>query len=208
MDNLIAFSIVAAALVASPGPDSILILKNTIASGRLPGIATVIGVQAGISAHAMLSLLGLSTILYYSPLIFRLLAFVGALYLAYIGYATIKHGITPPEYSQHNTTLKRGFLQGMLCNLLNPKVIILFITLMPTFINFSDGNPIQQIIILVGILLAINIPFQIGLVLIAAQVYKLMAATRVAQYIQWTLGIILLFFAVLLFVEHTLAIKN
>lgn len=204
-DNLLAFFVVAAALVASPGPDSILILKNTMASGRLPGWCTMAGVQVGVSIHALLSVAGLSALLYYSSTAFRVLALAGSLYLAYLGFLTIRHGIALSVQAARVVSPRRAFVQGTLCNLLNPKVIVLFVALMPTFVDMDAGNEGRQIIVLALLLLAINIPFQAVLVLAAARISRLLAAPRTARWVYWSLGGVLLFFALTLFAEHALS---
>lgn len=202
--TLIAFILVAGALVVSPGPDSILILRNTMSSGSLPGLMTVFGVQVGVSLHALLSVTGLSVLLYYSPLLFRALAFAGAGYLVYIGYMTLRHGLMKAGGRGLQVRPRRAFWQGMLCNVLNPKVIILFVALMPTFINFERDDVQRQLIILALLLLAINIPFQVMLVLIAARVQVWLNSPRFSRVFCALLGGVLIFFALALFIEHVI----
>ncbi|MCH9758943.1 MAG: LysE family translocator [Proteobacteria bacterium] len=203
--NFFAFVLVVIAVVVSPGPDSILILKNTLVSGRWSGTCTLLGVQAGVASHALLSVIGLSAVLYYSPTVFRALALVGALYLAYIGYLTAKQGITGASLNDaKQIPPRRAFMQGMLCNLLNPKVIILFVVLMPTFVDHQKDNIQQQLIILASTLLAINIPFQFLLVTLAAQMNRWLKSPRKAQVLQYSLAALLVFFALVLFAEHVL----
>lgn len=197
---LAAYGLVAATLVASPGPDSLLIIRNTLGGGRAAGAMTLAGVQLGIAGHALLAVAGLSSLLYASPAAFRALALAGALYLAALGIATIRHGIAPPPRARARP--RRAFVQGMLCNLLNPKVIVLFVALMPSFVDLARGDYTRQIIALAAILLAINIPFQFALVLAAARAHALLA--RGALAIRCGLGGLLIFFALLLFAQHVL----
>ena len=203
--DILAYLVVAGALVASPGPDSILILKNTLSSGKNAGWSTVAGVQVGVSAHALLSVAGLSALLYYSPAAFRALALAGSLYLAYLGALTMMHGIRPPNAAGRRVSLRRAFVQGMLCNLLNPKVVILFVALMPGFVDMEAGNEGRQIVILALLLLAMNIPFQTFLVIVAARVDALLHQPRTAKRVQGALGAVLVVFAIGLFAEHVVA---
>ena len=205
MDHTLAtYLIVAALLVASPGPDSILILKNTLGGGKNTGVLTVIGVQVGIVMHALLSVIGLSALLYYSPAAFRALALAGALYLAYLGYLTIAGNLAAAQ-QMNGVSRREALTQGMLCNLLNPKVIILFIALMPTFVDYDAGNEAGQIIVLALLLLAINLPFQLMLVFIAHHFNRLLSAPRAGKLLQQGLGLLLIIFAGLLFSEHILS---
>lgn len=203
--SLATYLIVTALLVASPGPDSILILKNTLGGSKKTGAMTVIGVQVGVVLHALLSIIGLSALLYYSPAAFRILALAGSLYLVYLGYLTIAGAslTLPPRHN--GTSNRKAFAQGLLCNLLNPKVIILFLALMPTFVDYNAGNETEQIIVLALLLLAINTPFQFMLVLIAHHISRLLATPRSGQLIQRGLGILLIVFACMVFIDHVLS---
>lgn len=203
--HLLDFLPVAAVLVAMPGPDSLLVIKNTLESKKRAGIATVAGVQAGIALHAAAAAAGLSALLYYSPLAFHAIETAGALYLAYLGCATMTGGVIRPT-ATHPTTatlpLRQAFAQGLLCNLLNPKVVILFVALMPGFVDFSRGHAPSQFIALALALLAINTPFQTTLVFAAAQFNRQLTIPRRARLVQLTLGGLLLLFAATLFAEQ------
>ncbi|MCH9704950.1 MAG: LysE family transporter, partial [Proteobacteria bacterium] len=83
-------------------------------------------------------------------------------------------------------------------------VIILFVVLMPTFVDHQKDNIQQQLIILASTLLAINIPFQFLLVTLAAQMNRWLKSPRKAQVLQYSLAALLVFFALVLFAEHVL----
>ena len=198
------FLLVAVALVVSPGPDSLLIVRNTLICNRRIGLATVGGVQCGVACHAGLSIVGLSLLLYASETAFGLLAVAGSLYLAWLGLAVIRSGGAFIDDSElPPLSARQAFRQGMLCNLLNPKVLTLFIVLMPSFVGEDSAlsRPLQ-IVTLSLILLAVNIPFQVVLTLLAERILAQWRSPSVGRAIQWMIGGSLIVIAVLMFFDH------
>jgi len=136
------------------------------------------------------------------------LATAGAVYLAWLGWRTIKSSAVlsaAADDASANGNNRRAFLQGLLCNLLNPKVIILYLALMPSFVNLAAGDREWQLILLSVILLSINTPFQLLLAVAARQFVGHLQQPRKARFVQRVLGGFLLLFSLLLFAEHTLA---
>ena len=219
-----AFTIAAAALVASPGPDSMLILRNTVAFGRAFGWRTMMGVQAGVATHATLAAAGVSAVLRASDFAFRLLALAGGLYLAWLGLSAVRartlvpKNQTPPLQHPSPASPARdsvpantsgtvgGFRQGMLCNLLNPKVLLLFVALIPGFVDpdASAARAQAQIIFFGAVVLALNIPFQSGLVVLAASAAEWLSRPRVSKVVQWSLGAVLILFGIGIVADHAL----
>jgi threonine/homoserine/homoserine lactone efflux protein len=206
MDNALAFAIVAFALVVSPGPDSLLILRNAMANRR-DGLLTMCGVQFGVVAHTALAGAGLSAVLFHSPLLFKILAVAGALYLGGLGIAAWRTSAGVSLGGGMQNKSKRpglGCLRaGMLCNLLNPKVLILFVALMPNFIDPAAAESrALRFAQLALILLAINIPFQTMLVFFAAPMRRALSAPRFALSVRMLTGGFLVFFSMMLLIEH------
>ena len=181
-------------------------MRNTFVGGRRAGFCTVAGVQLGVAAHSLLAVAGLSALVYSSPVLFRALAVVGACYLAYLGWQTARapaavfvaagQGAPPP-------TARAAFWHGMLCNVFNPKVLLLFIALMPGFVDVAAPLPPQwQLLVMSATLLALNIPFQSALVAAAKWFSALFARPRAAKITQWILGGVLMFFAAGILFDH------
>lgn len=195
--TLLAFIVASGAIVLSPGPDTILILRYTMSSGQRVGLATVAGVQLGLAAHTLLAILGISVIIVSSPILFRLVALAGAAYLAWLGVQSFRAGAMSLGLSADTepivalTALRRAFIT----NLLNPKVIILFLALMPNFINLEKGSTGAQLFTLGAVLIAVNIVWQVALALAAEKTRQWLGAAKVQKWISWTTGAILIFFA-------------
>ena len=199
-ERALAFAFTAAALVASPGPDSMLILRNTLAFGRPSGWRTLAGVQVGVATHALLAAAGISAALRASETAFRFLALAGGAYLAWLGWSAIR----APAFAFARSGARGGnsFRQGMLCNLLNPKVLVIFLALIPGFVDPSAGAADAQIILLAAILLGLNIPFQSLLVILAARASEWLARPEISKRTQWGLGGILILFGIGIVIDH------
>ncbi len=205
MDNLPSFALLALALVLSPGPDSLLILRNALNASHINAWWTAAGVQAGLVVHVSLSVIGLSAVLAASPTFFHSLGFVGGLYLGWLGWQTLTSPLI--EVARRNRHLRgrtAAFRDGLLCNLLNPKVLLLFIGLMPNFVDAASPVSQQlQLVILGAILLAINIPWQfLGLVMAAKALLDFLSHARWQRTMQWILGGVLLLFSISLLLNH------
>lgn len=121
---LLILAIHAVALV-SPGPDFAIVTRLSIVSGRRGGLWAGAGVVAGIGTYALVTLLGLSIVLAALPGVSRVLSVVGALYLGYLGIQCLRSRGVMPEASESRHG-RRAFLSGYLTNLLNPKAMLYF----------------------------------------------------------------------------------
>jgi threonine/homoserine/homoserine lactone efflux protein len=208
--TLFAGYIVAAALiVVSPGPDTMLILRYTLAGGRRVGFATVSGVQLGILGHITAAVLGLSVLIISVPLAFKIVAIAGAAYLAFIGVQAIRAGTLRIDEKASADMLSvghgRAIRDAIITNLLNPKVIMLFVALMPNFVAPTRASVPLQLALLGITLLIINIAWQTGLVLAADRLRVWLWRVSVQRVIALITGVVFIGFAALLLVEHVVA---
>jgi RhtB (resistance to homoserine/threonine) family protein len=135
---------VLALLTISPGADMALIAKVTIERGRRAAFVTSLGICTGLFVHATASALGLSVILATSAEAFTAVKFVGAVYLAYLGVRSIRDSFEHRSVAVPRSA-RRGasYAQGLLSNVLNPKVAVFYLTFLPQFIDPS-GNVLGQ----------------------------------------------------------------
>jgi len=133
--------------VMSPGPDFILISRNSLVYSRKVGIYSAIGLGLGILAHVTYSLVGIGFIISKSILLFSILKFLGAGYLIYIGYKCLK---AKPHKEQQTALEKRNDIgklasvrMGFLTNVLNPKATLFFFALFTQVISQNTPKSIQ-----------------------------------------------------------------
>jgi threonine/homoserine/homoserine lactone efflux protein len=144
------FIATAIVLILTPGQDTFFILGRSLSGGRAAGIAAALGVSAGTVGHTVLAALGLSALLATSPYAFMAVKLAGAAYLLYIG---IKAMLTRPAQAPGGDAAANGgrwpaFRQGIITNLLNPKVALFFLALMPQFIDAGSTNKVAAFLAL------------------------------------------------------------
>jgi hypothetical protein len=131
-----AFAVAAGAIAVSPGPDTILILRYALTSGRVAGLAAVAGVQIGLVVHTALAAAGVSALIASSPVLFEGLAVAGAAYLAWLGLQGFRPDVLSIGRAAH-ARAGRACRDAIVCNVLNPKVIVLFLALYRNFLTIA-----------------------------------------------------------------------
>src|SRR5215510_605705 len=132
---LLAFVAVSAVVICTPGPDTALIVRNTLSGGRASGVATAGGVTLGILVWVVAASAGVVALLRASEPVFQALKLAGAAYLAYLGVVSLwaavsRHPHTQPPRSSTPLVPRRAFRQGLLSNLGNPKIAVFFASLL------------------------------------------------------------------------------
>jgi threonine/homoserine/homoserine lactone efflux protein len=138
---LLGFALAATLLILAPGPDSLLVMRNTMRGGRKAGLVTACGTMSGLAIWALAAALGLSALVRVSLVGYDVLRFAGAGYLIWLGAGSLglfgrKHtGDTPAERPVPGSpTRARAYLNGLLSNLFNPKISVFFMAFLPAFI--------------------------------------------------------------------------
>jgi threonine/homoserine/homoserine lactone efflux protein len=153
--QFLAFVPVAIALSISPGPDMALVLRNTVRGGRGDGYRTVGGIAVGLVVWPTASALGVAAVLSASATVFTALKLAGAVYLVYLGVQSLRslrRGDAPEVVAKPSGS---PFRQGLVTNLLNPKLAVLFTTLLPQFV--SHGDPAAKPALLAAEFIAIGL---------------------------------------------------
>jgi threonine/homoserine/homoserine lactone efflux protein len=143
MSAVLAFAAVAAVVIVTPGQDTALVVRNTLAGRRAAGLATALGVSAGQAVWALATSAGLAALIVASEQVFVGLKLVGAAYLVFLGAASLLRAATrrpgPASRGSRTAPLRpcAAFRQGALSNLANPKMAVFFTGLLPQFA--ADG---------------------------------------------------------------------
>ena len=174
----------------APGPDLAFILGHTVRSGRRHGLAAMFGIWTGVLGHISLAALGLSALIAASASAFAAMKWLGVAYLFWLGLKALRAGGGFAALTAaREDSLKRVFTQGMLVNLLNPKVAIFFLAFLPQFVVMGMGPVWLQILIHGVLVIAIAGLIEPPLVLFASRVTaKFRADARIGLWLDRALG--------------------
>jgi threonine/homoserine/homoserine lactone efflux protein len=142
LDTLAAFTLAALVLILTPGPDMAFFLGQTIAAGRARGFVAMLGACTGVLGHAMLAAFGLSALLLASATAFTVVKIAGVAYLVWLAIQAIRRGsaLTLSPESSERRSLGKVFAMGIAINLLNPKIVMFFVTFLPQFVSADDAQ--------------------------------------------------------------------
>ena len=168
-----AFALAGLVLLVTPGPDMTLMLSRTLAKGRAAGMACTTGAMTGIVVHTLLAALGISALLAASPRAFAVLKVAGALYLAWLAVQALRTGtvggldLAAAPGPGRRSGLWRDYLTGVGINLLNPKVVLFFVTFLPQFVTAGDPQAAGKLLFLGLLFVAMALPSLFAMVLVA-----------------------------------------
>ena len=155
LETLVAFVAVSAVVICTPGQDTALTIRNTLAGGRRSGVSTAAGVAAGQAVWTVAASAGVVALLTASEPVFRALKLVGAAYLVYLGAQSLWAAFTRRAHEQRlpsavPLTPSRALRQGLLSNLGNPKMAVFFASLLPQFA--PEGGSSFAVLLVLGFL--------------------------------------------------------
>lgn len=186
----------ALALNLSPGPDLLFILSRTLAGGRRVGLASACGVCSGALVHVMAAALGLSAILASSALAFAVVKYVGAAYLLFLGIQALRSAGKSTQLDLKTAprcTAWQAYRQGVLVDILNPKVAIFFMAFLPQFVRPDQGAVAVQLLGLGVLVVLVTIVVEGSMVLLAARASSALRGSRnLSQWLDRVLGSVLI----------------
>jgi RhtB (resistance to homoserine/threonine) family protein len=169
-----------------------LVVKNGIRSGSPAGWATTFGILGGTLLHAMISALGLSMVLAQSATLFQFIKLLGALYLIWLGLQALRQ-LPEPQTDENRTKLASwtAFKEGLITNLLNPKVAIFYLAFLPQFVSPNDPV-LAKSLLLAGIHNLLSLIWLGGLVVVIGQGKRWIEKQRVQLWLSRISGVILI----------------
>jgi threonine/homoserine/homoserine lactone efflux protein len=148
-EKLTLFITVSWALIIAPGPDMLYVITRGMTHGRKAGMLSAVGVICGILVHTTAAALGLTLIFQTSAFAFLIVKYIGAIYLIYLGIKSWQDkNIFHVQASSLLASSHRLFWQGVLSNVLNPKIAIFFLAFLPQFVDKGAGQVTTQLIFL------------------------------------------------------------
>ncbi len=184
---LLAFAVATLVLAITPGPDMALQLSRAINYGRAHGMAAMFGALTGILVHTTLVALGISVLIIAAPPLFLALKVAGAIYLIWLAWQAVVHGggLRIAAAAVKVPTLKQSFATGLGINLLNPKVVLFFVTFLPQFVEAHDPMATGKLFALGVEFVMVSLP--IGLLIVYAAEW-LAAAFKRSRWIERALN--------------------
>jgi len=149
--NFLIFGVASLMLNLTPGNDMLYVISRSAGQGIKAGIISAFGIMAGCMVHILAAVVGISAIIAKSATAFDVIKYVGAAYLVYLGVRSIFNRTQKSFAVDRNlkpVSYRNIFGQGVLTNVLNPKVALFFLAFLPQFINIKDAHPQWQILFL------------------------------------------------------------
>jgi threonine/homoserine/homoserine lactone efflux protein len=178
ISTLALFAVACLALTATPGPDMLLIASRSASQGRASGFATLAGIQAGTYCHALAAAFGLSQLFLAVPIAYDVVRYAGAAYLLYLAWKTLRSTgtVIAPTVATRRFPIGVVFRQGLLTNLLNPKMALFVLALFPQFVQPSAGSVAVQIMVLATVLNLIGLMVNGAVIVTASGLGRLFGA--------------------------------
>jgi threonine/homoserine/homoserine lactone efflux protein len=202
--SLLAFSLVALGIVLTPGPNMIYVISRSITQGRMAGLLSLGGVALGFVVYMLCAAFGITALLLAVPFAYDALRFAGAAYLLTLAWQAMKPGGRSPFQMKKLSidSPRKLFLMGFVTNLLNPKIAMLYLALLPQFIDPTAGSVLMQSLVLGTIQIAISISINAMIVLAAGSIAHFLAARPSWVLLQrYLMGTVLAALAVRIAVE-------
>lgn len=206
LGTLTAFALVALGMVLSPGPNMIYLISRSIMQGRWAGLVSLLGVAMGFIFYMLAAAFGLTALLLAVPVAYDVIRWAGAVYLLWLAWNAVKPGGRSgldPRTDLPVDGPGRLFAKGFLTNLLNPKIAVLYLSLLPQFIDPAQGHVLGQSLTLGLTQIAVSLTVNSMIVLAAGSVAAWFATRPTWFKVQrWLMASVLAGLAVKLAVER------
>jgi threonine/homoserine/homoserine lactone efflux protein len=195
---ILAFAVATFVIAITPGPDMALQMSRSINYGFRHGIACGLGAMSGIVVHTTLVAFGISVLIVAAPPLFWALKIAGAVYLLWLAWQAVTKGggLRLASAARQEPSLWQSFLTGVGINLLNPKVVLFFVTFLPQFVDAHDPAASQKLFFLGAEFIVVSIPLMILTVVFAHLIADAFRRTRwVERMINWGFAAVFTAFA-------------
>ncbi len=206
MPDLVPFLAVSAVLIVTPGPDMALITRNAFLHGRRAALLTAIGINAGLLGWTIAAALGIAAVLRASAVAFDTLRLVGAAYLIILGVQALvasapRHGDASLSMPRRPLADRAALRQGLLSNLLNPKIAVFFTGFLPQFIAPTSSTLLQSLL-LGSVFVLMGLGWLSGYAWLATRAGGVLRRPRVQAAVQRVTGVVLIGFGFRLATER------
>ncbi|BAL79845.1 LysE family translocator [Bradyrhizobium cosmicum] len=201
---LLGFALVSLGLVLTPGPNMIYLISRSITQGPAAGIVSLGGVALGFVFYMLCAAFGITALLLAIPFAYDALRFAGAGYMLWLAWQAVKPGGRSPFQVKQLAidSPRKLFTMGFVTNLLNPKIAMLYLALLPQFIDPTAGSVLAQSVMLGAIQIAISVSVNAVIALAAGSIALFLASRPSWMLVQrWLMGTVLAGLALRMAVE-------
>lgn len=195
--NMLPFLAVAAIVVITPGADMALVTKNALMHGRQAAVATAVGINLGVAFWTLAAALGLAAIVAASAAVFTTIKLVGAAYLVFLGVQALlatraRRGENALDPTMQPPLRRRvAFRQGLVSNILNPKIAVFFTSLLPQFVT-TRGAVGLKLLALGGLFNVMGVAWLLSYAVLAARGRTILTRPRVRRSLDRLTGVVLI----------------
>ena len=192
--SLITFGFIALGMVLTPGPNMIYLISRSISQGRRAGLISLGGVALGFVFYMVCAAFGITALLLAVPYAYDALRFGGALYLLYLAWQAVKPGGRSPFHVKAlpKDSPRKLFTMGLVTNLLNPKIAVMYLSILPQFISPEQGSVLTQSLALGFTQIIISISVNSVIATMAGSIAVFLAGRPLWLVIQrWLMGTVL-----------------
>lgn len=192
--SLLAFALVALGMVLTPGPNMVYLISRSICQGRQAGLISLGGVALGFVFYMLCAAFGITALVMAVPFAYDALRFAGALYLLYLAWQAVKPGGRSP-FQVRDLPVdgpRKLFVMGFVTNLLNPKIAVMYLSLLPQFIDPDRGSVLTQSLALGTTQIAVSVTVNVMIAVAAGSIAAFLASRPTWVTVQrWFMGTVL-----------------
>lgn len=192
--SLIAFAFICLGMVLTPGPNMIYLVSRSICQGPMAGLVSLGGVALGFVFYMLMSALGITVLVMAVPFAYDALKFAGAAYLLWLAWQAVRPGGRSPFQVRDlpKDSPRKLFMMGLVTNLLNPKAAVLYLSLLPQFVDPALGSVLLQSVVLGASQIAISVTVNAMIALMAGSIALFLAGRPFWMVVQrWLMGTVL-----------------
>lgn len=192
--TLLAFAFVSLGMVLTPGPNMIYLISRSICQGRVAGLISLGGVALGFVFYVLCAALGITALVFAVPYAYDALRLTGAAYLLYLAWQAVRPGGRSP-FQVRDLPVdgpRKLFAMGFVTNLLNPKIAMLYLSLLPQFIDPAQGSVLSQSLMLGAVQIGVSVTVNAAIAIAAGSIAVFLSRRPGWLLVQrWLMGTVL-----------------
>ncbi|WP_448658636.1 LysE family translocator [Sphingomonas sp. CJ99] len=194
LTNLFTFAAIALGMVLTPGPNMVYLISRSICQGRKAGLISLGGVALGFVFYMLCAAFGITALVMAVPYAYDAIRYAGAMYLLWLAWQAVRPGGRSPFQVKDLPIDSPGklFTMGFLTNLLNPKIAVMYLSLLPQFIYPANGSILGQALILGTTQIVISVVVNAVIAISAASIAVFLTRRPTFAVVQrWVMGTVL-----------------